>query len=780
MKKTVYLLVLLSQLFLPAWAGSFVVKKIQIEGLRRTAVDTVESYLPVKRGQVLKSSQTSAIVRDLYKTGFFESVSLSRQGNTLIIQVVERPTIGQLKITGNSVIPTDKLTSVMKGMDIAEGRIYDPAMLEKIKQGLLNQYYQLGRYNAHVDVKVTPMTRHRVLVNIDISEGLVAKMRRINILGNHAFSESTLVKQSGLTTSNLITFITQADRYSESKLEQGVEKIRQYYLDHGYIHVNVRSSQAEVTPDRKSVYITIIVEEGSPYTISNYDIDGNLIFPREEYTKRIVIKPGETFSRANIITSQKNISRFLGDKGYMYANISLRPKIDEATHQIFVVFDIDPGKRTYVRHVTFSDNMRTNDIVLRREIEQMEAAPSSTVRLEESKHRLSLLPYIKDVEMSVKPVPDKNDQVDVDYKVKEDNSAQATFKVGYSQSYGFIVGAGMNQKNFLGTGNTLGINLSRSNYEQVYAMDYTNPYFTEDGISQSASFTISRTDPGAITRLNSGYAMNEINFGVLYGIPIGQEVGAFNRIFVGAYYQNILLNIYRSKVSNQILDYIDNHGRRFQELDFKVGYSRDSRDKAIFPTKGTLQTVFMDAYAPLDSKSVAFFTLNYAGKWYQPLVDQFILLVRSDLGYGNAWNGPINYPFFKNFYAGGINSVRGYSPSTLGPRDSLGLAYGGTILADASIALILPNFISDNLRTSIFFDAGNVYLPYDNHRFGGSSTNAGPLRYSVGVEADWITMFGPIQLSLAKALNPKQGNPRNPRSISDDLEAFQFALGANF
>ncbi|MCW5583207.1 MAG: outer membrane protein assembly factor BamA, partial [Gammaproteobacteria bacterium] len=586
MKKLVYFSLAMFLLLINngTWAQqSFVVKKIEIQGLQRVSSATVESYLPIKRGQVLQQAKTAEILRSLYQTGFFEQVNLSRESNTLIIQVVERPTIGQLKISGNSVIPTDKLTTVMKSLDVAEGRVYNPSILEKIKQSLLNQYYQLGRYTARVDVNVTPMPRNRVLVKIDISEGLVAKVRRISIIGNHVFDESTLIKQMDVTTSGYITFITQTDRYSEEKLDSSLDKLRSYYMDRGYLKFEVKSAQAQVTPDRKSVYITIVVSEGQLYTVENVDVTGSTIVPREDLMKRIKIKPGAIFSRQKVLDSQKLIANAYGDKGYLFANISIRPVVNEASRKVSLMFDIKPGKRAYVRQVTFSDNTRTNDVVLRREIQQMEAAPASSSKLEESKQRLLLLPYIKEADMAIKPVPDVDDQVDVNYKVKEDSSAQASFKMGYSQVYGLIFGAGLNQKNFLGTGNTLGINFSRSKYEQFYGIDYTNPYYTEDGISRSISFSMSRVDPAG-AGVSSGYTSNEFNLGVLYGIPIGQERGAFSRILAGVSYQNILIHLISGRVSNQVSTFVARHSRHFQEADFKLGISRDSRDRAIFPT----------------------------------------------------------------------------------------------------------------------------------------------------------------------------------------------------
>jgi outer membrane protein insertion porin family len=422
----------------------------------------------------------------------------------------------------------------------------------------------------------------------------------------------------------------------------------------------------------------------------------------------------------------------------------------------------------YVRHITFSENNRTNDEVLRREILQWESSPASTTKLEDSKQRLSLLPFIREVDMSVKPVSETNDQVDVNYKVKEDNSATATFRVGYSQIERVIFGLGFNQKNFFGTGNTLGVNVQRSKYEQTYAIDYNEPYYTVDGISRTFRLLASRVEPRG-AGVNNGYTTHEYDADVLYGIPVGQEDTVINRILAGLGYQNTLVHLIPGGVSNQINSFVTGHGTHFQELDMKVGYNRDSRDKAIFPTSGVEQVIFLDAFAG----SIYYYTLNYRAKWYQPLYDQFILLSKADLGYGNGYNGTGDYPFFRNFYAGGIDSVRGYQGYTLGPRDSNGKPFGGNILADGSVGLIFPNHLSDNLRTSAYFDVGNVYTTLNNHGFGGSSSDSGPLRYSVGIEADWITPFGPIRLSLAKALN-RQKRP------SDYLEAFQFAMGANF
>lgn len=775
MKKIFLALALLAQLLIPAWADDFVIRNIQIDGLQRISPETVESYLPVKRGQTMTSSKTGAVMQALYKTGFFDDISLSREGGTLVIHVTERPTIGKLDITGNSVIPTDKLTSVMKSLDITEGRVYNAALLEKIRQSLLNQYYYLGRYNAKVYIRTSPMSRNRVQVTIDISEGLVAKVKRITVIGNHVFSERKLTSQLDLASTGLFSIVTQSDRYSEEKLESSLDKLRGYYLDRGYLRFQIKSAQAQVTPDRKSVYVTVVVEEGEPYTIDYYKIDGKIPLNRAEIDKLVQVKPGDLFSRQKVMDTEKALTKYFGENGYIFANVSIRPEVNEKTKKVVLIFMVAPGKRTYVRHVTFTENNRTNEEVLRRELLQLEASPVSSTKLDESKQRLSLLPYIKDVEMTVKPVPGKNNMVDVNYKVKEDNSAQASFKVGYSQIQHVIVGAGLNQKNFMGTGNTLGINFQRSKFEQFYGIDYTNPYYTIDGISRSFSLSLAKTDPGAVAKLNNGYTANEYNAGVLYGIPIGQERGTINRIFAGMFVSSTLITLNRGNVSNQVNTFVTRNGRRYDEADFRLGYSRDSRDKAIMPTRGVLQSTFADVFVPVTRDGVAFYMMNYHGRWYIPLNSDFIILTKGDFGFGDGFHGQRTYPFFKNFYAGGMDSVRGYLGYALGPKDSKGQAYGGNILADASVALIFPNYITESLRTSVYFDAGNVYSSTDNRKYGSSgnnySTNSGPIRMSLGVEADWLTPLGPVSLSLAKPLNSRPG---------DDLEYFQLALGTNF
>jgi outer membrane protein insertion porin family len=777
MKKIILLFTLLLFFVGKAVASeSFVIKKIEIQGSQGVSDATLKNYLPVKVGDTLSTSDTPDLIRELYATGFFEHISLSRQENTLIIHVTERPMIGQLKVSGNSIIPTDKLTEVLHSVGVAEGRVYDKAVLDKIKLSLLNQYYQLGRYNARVDIRVSPLERNRVQVQIILSEGVVAKVRAINLIGVHAFKARDLNKQLTISTPGLFTFFTSKDQYSQEKLDASLENVRNYYLDRGYLKFSIKSSQAAITPDRKSIFVTIVVDEGDKYTVEDIDVRGNLILSRDELMKHSLLKQGDVFSKRYVMATQKRMIDALGDKGYAFAEVNVIPRVNEAKKQVFITFEVRPGKRVYVRQITFSENSKTNDEVLRREIEQMESSVISTSRLSQSKLRLNRLPYIKEVDMTINPVKGADDQADVNYKVKEDSAAQANFSVGYSQLENLLFSAGLNQKNFLGTGNTLGFNLSASRSQSYYGINFMNPYFTPDGVSRNLSVALTQFDPRYANSAR-GYNTNQISFSDVYGIPIGQEQGVFNRIQLGYGYENIHVDVNHSAASIQVNDFIQDHGSKYQEFDIITGFSRDSRDRYLFPTRGMVHTIGANIYLPLTSSSLSYYILDYSAKWYHPLTSRFIMTGRGEIGYGGTFSGDAaDFPFFKNFYAGGIGSVRGYEGNRLGPRDSNGNSTGGNLLVDASLGLIFPNYVSDNLRTTLYVDAGNVYDTFSTETFEGvQGSGSGPVRFSVGIEADWLTPMGMIDISIAKPLNPKQH-----LFGGSEEEPFQFSIGANF
>jgi len=785
MKKIIILLILTFAFFNNAFAYEpFVVKKIDVKGANIVSSDTVKSYLSVKVGDKLYPSDSGDAIRSLYESGFFDHISLSRSNNTLIVTVVERPIIAQLKISGNSVVPTDKLKEVMYSVNIKEGRVYDRAQLEKIKMSLLNQYYQIGRYNATVGTRVSSLGKGRILLHVIISEGKVAKVRGVNLVGVKSFSAFTLNRRLTISKPNLFTFFTQKDKYSQEKLEESLENIRSFYLDRGYLKFDIKSSQASITPDRKSIYITVVISEGEKYTVSGVDITGNTVVPKEDLMKLVFLKPKDTFSRGRVKATQKYISAKLGNEGYAFSQIAVMPKVDEKNHKVFITFDVRPGKKTYVKNITFSNNAKTNDEVLRREMEQMEGSTVSSIKLDQSKMRLNRLPYVKEVEMKMTPVKGTDDQVDVDYRVEEDSAAQANFSMGYSQLDHILFSAGLNQKNFLGTGNTLGMNLSASKFQKFYSINFMNPYFTDDGISRNTSLTVSRFDP-KYANSSSSYTMNQYSFSDIFGIPLGNEPGVFNRLQLGYGYENVIIDVHGG-ASVQVLDFTEDHGNHYQQLDIITAFSRDSRDRYLFPTRGMVHTLGANLYLPVSkNSSLSYYILNYSNKWYQPLAKRFILTGRAEVGYGNSFSGDAeDFPFFKNFYAGGITSVRGYEGNRLGPRDSNGNSTGGNFLIDGSLGLVLPNYVSSNLRTTLYFDAGNVYYTYsykdkyfnnvpdEDGNFSPYSTedSAGPVRFSAGIEFDWLTPMGLIDISFAKPFNAQRG----------EAEVFQFSIGANF
>ena len=752
------------------YASGFVVRDIVFHGLQRVPLATAERYLPIKPGHWLSMAQTPGMIHALYRTGFFQTIHVARQGHTLVIDITEQPIIAQLSISGNSVVPTDKLKTVLNTLGVATGYIYQPVKVSVVEQSLLNQYYQLGYYNASVKFTVDALDPHRVALKLSISEGVIARIRQITVLGQRVFTEAVLLKAMQIDTTGWFTFITKKDRYAEDKVTQGLENLRNFYFNHGYVHFNVLSAQTMMSPDRKSMSIVVTVTEGKPYTVARCSFAGELLIPPETLQSLVGIVPGEVFSRQKVMDGEQAIRKRLADAGYLFATIQVESQLDDSAATLSLVFVIHPGKRTYVHTINFMGNHRTNDRVLRRELVQMEAAPAVQQALDASRHRLQLLPYIREVTMDVAPVPQHEDQVDVNYHVSEDSAAQASLHIGYSQLYRTILGASLMHQNFFGTGNTVGLNISHSRYEQFYSFDFSNPYYTPEGVSRAFSLSISRVDPRG-GGIDNAYTTYEYNASVLYGIPIGEQAEGSNRLLVGAGYQNTLVKLANSGISEQVNDFIHRHGRRFHEFDMKLGWVRNRLDKAIFPTQGTMQTVALDYFAPLAQRSLSFYTVTYQVKDYLPLNDQFIVLSRLDLGYGNSWQGSQNFPFFRNFYAGGLDSVRGYQGNTLGPRDSNGKPLGGNVLVDGSIGMIVPNHFSDNLRTSLFLDAGNVYSTDSHHHFGGQSRGAGSLRYSAGVQADWLTPVGPVSVSLAMPLHSHHG---------DYHEAFQFALGAKF
>lgn len=744
-----------------AWAGNgFVVKKIEAEGLQRVSLGTFLSYMPIQAGDRLDSSKTAQIIQALYKTGFFSDVSLyQKDNNVLLVKVVERPTIGTISISGNKKIKTAKLLTALKQQGFAEGEVFDHAVLVGVKQALLQQYYNLGHYDVHVATVVTPKSRNRVVVNINVAEGPVAKIQEIKIIGNRRFTDKQLLKGFTLSTPNIWTFFTNADQYAKEKLDADLETLRSYYLDRGCLEFKVDSTQVSITPDKQHVYIIIHVIEGPLYTVSGVTVSGNLLGKRDEIQKLVDIKSGDIFSRQKIIDVNTKITRFLGDMGYAFANINPQPKIDKNKHRVFINFVVQPGKRVYVQRISFEGNTRTADYVLRREMRQMEGGLFSLSGIDESKRNLDNLGYLEDVHPELKPVPGQADQVDLQYHVKEKSSAAASLQLGYSDMDGLIYGASVDEHNFMGTGNDVGIQFNNSDYSDIYSIHYSDPYYTKNHISRDINVYYQHTTPDDIDDV-SDYAMNIGGASINYGIPLSE----YSRLNLGYGYEYTGIKTY-SDSANEVKDFVDQYGGNFDNVKINGGWQFSDLDRMIFPTKGFTQSIGAEAGLPVFKRNLEYYKASYEATAYLPVTKYFVFDVHGYLGYGNGYGKMKELPFFENYFAGGIGSVRGYSGDALGPLDSNGDAIGGNVSLYGSVGLVLPSPMP-SIRPTVFLDVGNVY-----DKSLGYPVRLSELRYSTGIQIEWNTPFAPLVFSLAAPIHKHSG---------DDLEPFQFQIGVSF
>ncbi len=780
-------------------AGSFVVRKIQIIGLQRISRGTVLNYLPVRVGQTLRTKQSANILTALYDTGFFSDIEVDRRGHTLIIKVSERPTIGNISIKGNKSIPKKQLTKVMKGIGIAQGLVFNQSTLDDVKRSLVRQYYDHGNYNATVDTTVIPQPENRVNIKINISEGPTAKIKEIRIIGNQSFKTRELLKQFKLSKTNLLSVFYKDDQYSREKLNGDLESLKSFYQNHGYIKFRINSSHVTLTPDKRKVYIVIDITEGAQYKISGYKIAGTLIRPRQALDKLIFIKQGEVFDRARITASTMAIGNDLGNYGYIYAKVEPIPDVNDHTKTVFVTFLITPNNRYYVRHVTFTGNTKTLDHVLRNAVRQQEAALASLKDIQNSEHNLNLFGFVKGVTVNNEKVAGKDDLVDVNFKVTEKPTATLTAGAGWSDSEGFLVNLGYTQPNFMGTGRSVSASAGRTKYQTSFSFGYFNPYYTESGIGRG--FSIYANSVNAAKMDNSKYITEDYGVNMNFSIPIA-EYRSFNTgvgyqmtyVTLGGGAADELLNFYNGSnfnvpfaesLRNQLLARYEKKTRKYRNVVFNAGISMGSFDRAMFPTRGFRHSIDANVAVPGGGRRLEYYTTDYMAHWYHPLFKGFILSFKADLGYGASFGDSKEFPFFRNYNAGGIGvqgAVRGYESFTLGPKDSNDDSLGGNFLAAGSLGIILPQPISGNsFRTSAFFDFGNVY----NTTGVNVTTGAGYMRFSYGVAVDWQSPMGPLEFSLAKAINPRKSSTllRNGTPVmrdGDNTQAFQFTVATAF
>ncbi len=741
-------------------AENFTISDIRVEGLERLTPGTVFNYLPMKVGDEFTELKSGNAVRSLFKTGLFDDVRLERDGNVLVVVVTERPAIGTITLTGNEDIDSEELIDSLRQIGFAEGRVFDQSQLDSLERELRRQYFSLGKYAVEIESSVTELDNNRVAVLIDISEGVAARIKQINIVGNEDLDEDDLLDQFKLSTPTLLSFFTNVDQYSKQKLGADLESLRSFYLDNGYINFNIESTQVSITPDKKDIYITVNIDEGEQFIVSEVTLSGDLIVPEESLFEVVDIHQGDLFSRQYVTSTTKNITDVIGNEGYAFANVNAIPEINNENNSVKLSFFIDPGKRVNVRRINFSGNDTTRDEVLRREMRQLEGGWISTTKVERGKVRLQRLGFFKDVNVETPAVPGTTDQVDVNYSVEEYPSGQLSAGLGFSQGQGLILQARVSQDNFLGSGKRVSFAFNNSDVNTEYQLAYNNPYWTIDGISRGFSAFYREVDAtdANITRYDSETLGGNINF----GIPVTE----FNRFFTGFSFENTKISP-DSLTATEVTDFINENGDEFNILRWNSSFTYDSRNKGILPDKGILHRVSAEVAVPSFGDSLEFYKLSYRTQWFTELVEDFIFSFRGDVGYGDGYGSTDRLPFFENFYAGGPRSVRGYEENTLGPKDSLNRPLGGNFRLFGGAEVILPvPFLTDvkNLRFSGFLDAGNVFQTNDD-------VDLGNFRYSAGLSGIWVSPFGLISVSIAQPFGDESG---------DDLQPFQFTFGTSF
>ena len=755
------------------------VRDIRVEGLQRTDAGTVFNYLGVKVGDRFDDAAASSAIKALFATGFFRDVRIEVQDSVIIVSVVERPTIASIDITGSKEFEKDTLKKALRDAGLAEGRIFDRTTLDKAEQEIKKQYLSRGRYDVEVTTTLTPLERNRTGVAIVVKEGEVAKIEVINIVGASAISEKTLLSELQLSTGGWLSWYTKDDQYSKQKLQADLESIRSYYTNRGYLEFNVDSTQVSLSPDKAKVFVTLNITEGAQFNVSTIALSGELLVPEAELRALIRVQPGEVFSRTKLADSAKAISDRLGREGYAFAQVNAVPEINREQRTVAFNFVVDPGRRVYVRRINVSGNAQTRDEVIRRELRQLEASWYDQSKIQRSKVRLDRLGFFSEVTMDNQPVPAASDQVDIDVAVTEKNTGSLNAGAGYSSADKLVLTASISQNNVLGTGNSLALQVNTSRTAKTAVISYTNPYWTADGISRGIDVYRRTYDP-TTTGVGS-YILATTGTGVRFGIPISET----DSISVGATAENSKLELFAGLSPQRFFDYANEFGYNNNTYKVATGWARDTRDSLIYPTRGWLQSIGVEATVPLTQ--LKYYKINYQGQAFIPLYGDFVYGLNAEIGFANGYGGR-SLPFFQNYYGGGVGSVRGYETNSLGPREAItssittnpdgttssvtsytGNATGGRrkFTVNNEILFPFPGTKNDkSVRGSLFFDAGQIYdkgdpLQKDNER----------IHFSTGVAIAWQSPIGALKFSYAIPIASKQ---------TDKTQRFQFQVGTLF
>lgn len=736
----------------------FQVKEIRVEGIQRTETGTVFNYLPVKVGDQVDAVKIKDAITALFATGFYNDVRIEAEGTTLIVSVDERPVVAGISVEGAREIEPEQLLKALRENGLAESRTFDRALLESAEFELKKQYFSRGRYSVRINTKVTRLERNRVVIAFDISEGEAAKIRQVNIVGNQTFSEKELLSVFQLTTPGWLTWYSKNDQYSKPKLQADIEALRSYYLDRGYLEFAISSQQVALSDDKKDVFLTVNISEGQKYTVSSVKLAGDTVIPEAELQKLIDIVPGEVFARARINAVTERITARLSDEGYAFSNVNPIPDIDKTNATAAFTLYVDPGRKTYIRRVNIIGNTRTRDEVIRREMRVVESSPFNGSKIKRSKERLDLLGYFSEVNVETPLVPDTTDQVDVNVTVTEKQTGNIQVGAGYSQNDGAVLSGTIAQSNIFGSGNFLKLELSSSKSTKIYAMSFTNPYATPDGVARGFDIYRRKYQPSSDAVVGL-YTDDSLGFGLRWSIPVSE----YNSIETGLSVQRSKLTVYSSSPQSYI-SFVNKNGSENITFLGTLGWAQDTRDSALFPTKGILRRISSEIALP--GGTIKYLKLTGQQQWFTPVTKDITLLWNAEAGYAKGYGGTA-LPFYSNFFAGGPGSVRGYQASSLGPQDVNGGSIGGNrrVINNLELLFALPGQKSDkSVQLSAFFDSGYIWGE-------GDRLSVGDLRYSTGVALSWLAPVGPMKFSLAKPIRQK---------AEDKIERFQFTLGKIF
>lgn len=746
----------------------FTVRDIRVDGIQRVDAGAVFSRLPIKVGDRFSDALASEAIQNLYASGFFSDVNVQVNDGVVIVSVVERPTIASITFNGMRDFDSAALTKSLAQVGFGPGRVFDRSMLERAEFELKQQYLSKGKYGVEINPVITPLPRNRVGVSFDIFEGDLAKISEIRFVGNEVFSSGTLEDQLELTTSGLMTWYTGTDKYSREKLEGDVERLRSYYLDRGYLEYESEPPQVTISPDRHDIFITYTLREGKPYTVSKVGLAGDLLGLEDKIQPLLQIKEGEVFSAEKTNATAKAITDYLGSLGYAFANVNPNPVLDRDAHEANLTFYVDPGSRVYVRRIQVGGNVRTRDEVVRREMLQQEAAWYDASSIKLSRDRIDRLGYFNEVDVKTSPVPGSNDQIDINVDVKEKPTGMINFGVGYGSTDKVMLSAGISQDNIFGSGNSLSLQLNTSKTNRAVVLSHTDPYWTLDGISKTTSLYYRRTSPYDSSSSYGTYHVTALGLGMNFGVPISE----YDRIFMGFNYERNSINLLDSP-PQAYTDFVSEYGRTTNAFIMNVGWSKDTRDSAMAPTRGSYTRLSAD----VSTMTLRYYMLSAQQQYYLPLGRSFTLAFNGMVDWGKAY-GSKSFPVIKNIYGGGIGSVRGYEGASLGPRDTLTNDYlGGSrrIIGNIQLYLPFPGATRDRtLRWFLFTDAGQISTTGSSTCARGiSNQSVDPCgwRYSAGIGLSWQSPMGPLQLSFGRALNAKEG---------DDKQSFQFQIGTGF